>query len=162
MTYNNERDDEKIIMQLQEFATKKLMFLLLQIEYNYFDHEDIVGKLDFEKFIVNYFICLIKLCSIEELFREYYEYLKIKEEYYFESVRKAFFTNLSEDTLKHFTKLVENGAENVREKDHAHYDYIYFPPDLAKFRKDRHTSNLLFKKYEKLVGEEQKKTFDEK
>ncbi len=37
---------------------KKLMFLLLQTDYNYFDYEDIVGKLNFEKFISNCFTCL--------------------------------------------------------------------------------------------------------
>jgi len=141
---------------------KKLMFLLLQIKYNYFDYEDIVGKLNFEKFLTNYFICLIKLCSIEELFREYSEYLKIKEEYYFESVHKTLFTNLSEDDLKHLTTLVEREAENVKEKDYALHDYIYFLLDLAKFRNDRNTYNQLCEKYKKVVGDEQKDAFDER
>ena len=141
---------------------KKLFFLLLQIEYNYFDYEDIVGKLNFEKFIANYFICLIKLCSIEELFRGYSEYLKLKEEYYFESAHKTLFANLSEDILKNFTTLVEKEAEKVKEKDYALYDYVYFLLDLAKFRKDRNSYNLLCEKYEKIVGEEQKEAFDEK
>ena len=139
---------------------KKLMFLLLQSEYNYFNYEDIVGKLNFEKFIANYFICLIKLCSVEELFRDYLEYLKIKEEYYFESTHPTLFAHLSEVSLNRFTMLVEKEAGNVKEKDYAFYDLIYFLLDLAKFRKDRNTYNQLCEKYEKLVGEEQKEAFD--
>ena len=148
--------------EVARICYKKLMFLLLQIEYNYFDYEDIVGKLNFEKFIANYFVCLIKLCSIEELFKEYLDYIKVKEEYYFESAHKILFTSLSEDAFKNFTILVEKEAENVKEKDYALYDLIYFLLDLAKFRKDRDTYNLLCEKYEKLVGEEQKEAFDEK
>ena len=140
---------------------KKMMFLLLQCEYNYFDYEDIVGKLNFGKFLNNYFICLIKLCSTEELFREYIDYLKIKEEYHFDSVHKTLFANLSEDGLKHFTILVEKEAGNVKEKDYALYDLIYFLLDLAKFRKDGNTYDQLCEKHEKLVGDEQKEAFDE-
>ena len=141
---------------------KKLMFLLLQCEYNYFDYEDIVGKLNFEKFLDNYFICLIKLCSVEELFKDYRDYAKIKEEYDFESVHQTLFINLSADSLNQFKILVEKEAENVKEKDYALYDLIYFLLDLAKFRKDRSTYDQLCEKYEKLVGEEQKEAFDEK
>ena len=141
---------------------KKLMFLLLQSEYNYFDYEDIVGKLNFEKFLANYFICLIKLCSAEELFKEYLDYLKIKEEYGFESVHRALFEHLLENNLNGFTRLVEKEAETVKEKDYAFYDLIYFLLDLAKFRKDRNTYNQLCEKYKRLVGEEQKEAFDEK
>lgn len=140
---------------------KKLMFLLLQCEYNYFDYEDIVGKLNFEKFLANYFICLIKLCSAEELFREYLEYLRIKKEYGFESVHQTLFKHISENNLNSFTRLVEKEAETVKEKDYALYDLIYFLLDLAKFRKDKNTYNQLCEKYKRLVGEEQKEAFDE-
>lgn len=110
-----------------------MLFLLLQIEYNYFDYEGIVGKLNFEKLLANYFICLIKLCPIEELFREYIDYLKIKEEYDFESVHRTLFTDLSEGNLKNFTTVVEREAENVKEKDYGLYDLIYCLLDLAEF-----------------------------
>ena len=93
---------------------------------------------------------------------EYSEYLKIKEEYYFESVHKALFTNLSDDALKHFTTLANKEAENVKEKDYALQDYIYFLLDLAKFRNDRNTYDQLCEKYEKVVGDEQKDAFDER
>ncbi|MBU4245911.1 MAG: hypothetical protein KKE71_02615, partial [Nanoarchaeota archaeon] len=50
---------------------KKLMFFLLQNEYNYFDYEDIVGKFNFEKIVANYFLCLINAFSVEDIFKEY-------------------------------------------------------------------------------------------
>src|SRR3989338_1950219 len=120
---------------------KKLMFLLLQCDCNYFDYEDIVGKLNFDKFIVNYFTCIINLCSVEELFSEYLQYLNVKKEYGFESAHETLISLLSKDKLAKFKSLVEKNAENVKEKDYALYDCIYFLLDLAKFNKDKKQYN---------------------
>ena len=111
---------------------KKLMFLLLQTEYNYFDYEDIVGKLNFEKFITYYFTCLIKLCTIEELFKEYVEYLKVKEDYYFGSAETTIMDSLDDKQFATFRKLLEQEAEQVKEKDYAMQDILTFLLDIAK------------------------------
>src|SRR3989344_925490 len=121
-----EEEFKKQNYQIARACYKKLMFLLLQSEYNYFNYEDIVGKLNFDKFLANYFVCLIKHGNIEELFTEYLEYLKIKEDYYFEPVHKTILTNLSEENLKIFVDIVEKEAESIKEEDYAMYDLIYF------------------------------------
>lgn len=138
---------------------KKLLFLLLQSEHNYFGYEDIVGKMNFEKFIGNYFTCLIKLCSAEELFKEYMEYLEVKADYDFESAHRTMLTGLSEHALSNFASLVTKEAGNVGEEDYALYDMIYFLLDLANFRKDKEAYYQLCEKYRKLVGDEQKEEF---
>ena len=134
---------------------KKLMFLLLKSEENYFDYEDIVGKLRFENFLSEYFMCLIKTCSIKELFEEYIEYLRVKEEYYFESVHKTIFSNLLEDRLKVFKNLVEKEAEGIKEEEYWMYDLIGFLLDLARFRKDRAEFDRLCDKYNGFVDEDE-------
>ena len=136
------------------------MFLLLQCDYNYFDYEDIVGKLNFEKFITNYFFCLIRLCSVEELFLEYTQYLNVKKEYDFEPAHETLISLLPKDELFKFKRLVESEAEKVKEKDYALYDLIYFLLDLAKYNKDRNQYYDICIKYKSLVGEEQKEEFD--
>jgi hypothetical protein len=155
-----EEEFKKQNYQIARVCYKKLMFLLLQSEHNYFNYEDIVGKLNFDKFLTNYFICLIKQCNIEELFKEYLEYLKTKEGYYFEPVHKTIFTNLSEENLKGFVGLVEKTAENIKEKDYGMYDLIYFLLDLVKFRKDVAEFDRLCQKYKGFVDEDE--PFDEK
>src|SRR3989339_1690037 len=75
---------------------KKLLSFLLQKEYEYFNYEDIMSKFNSEKIIGSYFTCLIKTCSVGELFQEYLEYLKIKEDYYFESADTVLLNELSE------------------------------------------------------------------
>jgi len=134
---------------------KKLMFLLLQSKYNYFDYEDIIGKLNFEKFLAHYFLCLIKQCNIKEIFKEYLEYLKIKEDYYFASVHRAIFTGLEGKNLTFFVNLAEKEAKNIKEKDYAMHDVIYFLIDLAKLKKDKAGFNQLCAKYQGIVDEDE-------
>ena len=131
------------------------MFLLLQSECNYFNYEDIVSKLNFEKFLANYFVCLIKPGNVEELFAEYLKYLKVKEDYYFESVHKTIFENMSESSLKIFINLVEKEAESIKEEDYARYDLIYFLLDYSKLRKNRDEFDKICKKYRGFVDEDE-------
>ena len=141
---------------------KKLLSFLLQKEYEYFNYEDIMSKFNSDKMVGIYFTCLIKTCSVEELFKEYLEYLKIKEDYYFESADKALFNELSKNDLDKFNLLVKEQAEKVKEKDYEMYDLIYFLLDLAKSNKNKEEYYQLCEKYEKIVGEEQKEEFNKK
>ncbi|MBI5073180.1 hypothetical protein HZA99_05145 [Candidatus Woesearchaeota archaeon] len=150
-----EEEYKKQNYQIARACYKKMMFLLLQSEYNYFNYEDIVGKLNFEKFLANYFICLIKQCNVEELFMEYLEYLKIKEDYYFESVHETIFANLGGESLAFFVNLVEKKAETIKEEDYAMHDLIYFLIDLAKSKKDKAGIDQLCSKYPQIVDEDE-------
>ena len=92
---------------------KKLLSFLLQKEYEYFNYEDIMSKFNSEKIIGSYFTCLIKTCSVGELFQEYLEYLKIKEDYYFESADTVLLNELSEKDFNKFILLVKEQAEKL-------------------------------------------------
>lgn len=139
---------------------KKLMFLLLQSKYNYFDYEDIVGKLNFKKLIENYFICLAKLCNIDELFKEYTEYLKVSDDYYFESADRTIITQLPEASLSQFASKIQKEAENIKEDDYAMHGLIYFLLSLAKYKKDKEAYYAICDKYKHIIDEEQKEEFD--
>ena len=132
---------------------KKLMFLLLDSEYNYFDYEDIVGKFNFEKIVTNYFLCLINTFSVEDLFKEYIEFIKKSEDYEFDSTHKTILSNLNEKQLDQFKELAEKEAENIKKGDYALYDVIYFLLDFAKL-KDKNQYNNFFEKYKNILDEE--------
>ena len=140
---------------------KKLLFMLIQRNYNYFDYEDIIGrsKLDFEKIVTNYFACIIKLGSVEEVFNEYVEYLKVKGEPDYDYADQAIIKLLSDSDLAEFAGMVEKGAVGVKEKDYAFHDFIYFLLALAKHKKDKNAYYRLCERFGKIVGEEQKKGF---
>lgn len=137
------------------------MFLLLQSDCNYFDYEDIVGKLRFDKFIAEYFVSIIKISSVEELFKEYIDYLKVKEDYWFESADKTILTNLSGNDKTRFVELIKKESENVKEKDYAMHDLIYFQLDMAKSQKNKELYYSICDKYGDLLDKNQKEEFNE-
>ena len=108
------------------------MFLLLQNEENYFDYEDIVGRLNFKEYITNYFTCLIKLCTVEELFNEYMEYLKVKEDYYFPEAEKTILECLTTEQFAQFRILLEQKAKEIKHDDYAMQDILTFLLDIAR------------------------------
>lgn len=140
---------------------QKILFFFLQKEYDYFNYEDILSKFNTEKIVGNYFTSLIKTCSVEELFKEYLEYLRAKEDYYFKSAHQTILSQLSEKDCHAFMELVKKESETVGEKDYAHHDLISLQLDLAKERKDKNAYYELCEKYDKIVEEEQKEEFDE-
>lgn len=141
---------------------KKLLFFILQRDYDYFNYEDIMSKFNSEKIVGNYFTCLTKTCFGEELFKEYLGYLEVKEDYYFESAEQIILTQLAKKDRNKFIEMVTKEAETVTEKDYAKHDLIYFILNLAKSRKDKAAYYRLCDKYEKIGGDEQKEEFDSK
>ena len=155
-----EEEFKKQNFQVARACCKKLLFILLQRNYDYFNYEDIMSRFNSEKIVGSYFMCLVKTCNIDELFKEYLDYLKVKEDYYFESVEKTILIELSSKDKEKFIHLIEKESENIKEKDYALHDLIYFQLDLAKEKKDRERYNQLCERFIKIVGEEQKKEFD--
>jgi hypothetical protein len=142
---------------LAKVAYKKLIFFLFETGYDYFNYEDIIdrSKLNFEKVMTNYFTCLIKLCTVKELFNEYFEYIKEKKEYYFEAADKTIIDQLNKDKFNIFESL-------VYKKDYYENDLIYFLLDLAKRRNDRAKYNSICDEFKDVIdeAEDQKKYFD--
>jgi hypothetical protein len=138
---------------------KKLLFILLQREYDYFNYNDIMSKFNAEKIIGLYFFCLVKTCNSEELFEEYLEYLKVKNDYYYESAEKTILEVLPYKEKLAFIKKVEKKSKNVTERDYAFHDLIYLQLDIAKQKKDKKKYISLCQKFIKIVGPEQIKEF---
>ena len=122
--------------ELCKSCYKKILFLLFEEghEHSYFGYEDIVGrsKLDFDKIIQNYFLCLIKLHPVNDLFNEYVEYLKAKQDYYFESAEMAIMEKLSDKDFANFKELLLVEAGKVKKDNYAMHDILTFLLDIAK------------------------------
>jgi hypothetical protein len=115
---------------------KKLLSFLMQTDHNYFNYEDILAKFNSEKIVGLYFTCLIKTCNADELFHEYIEYLKFKEDYYFESAEKAIMEELDKETLDKFKALLLKEADKIGKEDYAMQDVLTFLMDIVK-KKDK-------------------------
>jgi hypothetical protein len=143
--------------ELCKICYKKLFMLLFgeNSKHSCFGYEDIVGrsKLDFNKIIKNYFLCLIKLHSVEELFNEYVEYLKSKQDYYFENAEKIIIQELNDESFAKFKELLEKEAEQVNEKDYAMQDILTFLLDIAKKKEgNKEKFTELAMKYAPVLG----------
>ncbi|MBI2548730.1 hypothetical protein HYW21_05255 [Candidatus Woesearchaeota archaeon] len=148
-----EEELKKENIQIARACYKKLMFLLLQSKENYFDYEDIVGKLNFERFISNYFTCLVKICAIEELFREYLEYLNVKEDYYFEAAEKTIIEELSDKDFVQLKELLLVEADKVKKDNYAMHDILTFLLDITKKKdKDEEKFMRLAEKFSPVLG----------
>ncbi len=143
--------------ELCKTCYKKLLFLLFEEGYenSYFGYEDIIGrsKLDFDKIVKQYFVCLIKLHSVDELFNEFIEYLKKKQDYYFESAEKTIIEKLNDNDFSKFKELLLLEAEKVGKENYELHDILTFLLDIAKKKeKDETQFNKLAKKFAPVLG----------
>jgi superfamily I DNA/RNA helicase len=141
---------------------KKLLYLLFEEGYenSYFGYEDIVGRsnLDFEKIIRQYFICLIRVHSVDEVFHEFIEYLKKKQDYYFEAAEKTITTDLRENDFTRFGELLLLEAGKIGKEDYELHDVLSFLLNIAK-KKDEKEFLELAQKFAPALGYESVKEF---
>lgn len=144
---------------------KKLLFFLFAMgeERDCFNYEDILGrtKLDFNKIVADYFTCLLAECSVEELFKEYVEYVKSKKDYDFKGVPERIYKRLSEHDLKGFEELLMQESGKISEKDYELCDIPYFLLELAKTRKDKPKYLDLVQRFAHVIGEDPKELMGE-
>jgi len=118
-------------------AYEKLFTFLFQREYDYFNYEDIIGKFNTEKLIGNYFFALIK--NKEDIFQKYLDYLKLTDEYYFESAHRTIIINLSESELVKFFDKIEERLKLVKSEEYCYYELADILVDYYKNKdKDKH------------------------
>ncbi len=149
---------------LCKICYEKLLHLLFEEGYenSYFGYEDIIGrsKLDFEKITKQYFICLTRLYKVEELFDEYIEYLKKKQDYYFESAEKTIIEELSDKDFAKFKELLLTESEKIGKDNYELHDVLTFLLDIAmKKEKDEKQFNELAEKFAPVLGYDNVKEF---
>jgi hypothetical protein len=138
---------------------RKILYLIIPREYDYFNYSDILEKFNAEKVVGNYFECLVKTCKVEELFKEWGDFLKLDEDLNFDSISLALFSGLSYSNLDKFKGLVQKAMIGLS-KDYNPYNYVFFLLDYAKHRKDKKEYFRLCDEYDELIdGQEWKKNY---
>src|SRR3989344_6426591 len=95
---------------------------------NLFDYEDLLAKItkEFDDYIENYFICLIKTCNSEELAEKVSKYASNLDIYGFDSDKEILLENLDELELKNLEARMLIKTEGMTKKDQDKQDIIYF------------------------------------
>lgn len=100
-----------------------------------FGYEDLLARVDkdFDRFIKNYFICLVKTCDIEELVERISDYAVKLERggYGFDSDIKILINNLDETTLNNLEKRMLIKTEGMTKKDEDKIDMVHFLMEIA-------------------------------
>ena len=162
----NEKYKNNELEECKNCYHKLIPFLLISssAEGDLFDYNDMLAMLskDFDDYIKDYFICLVKTCSIDELADKILEYASSLDVYGFDSDKEILLNNLSKEQLNQLEEKILAKTIGMTEKDRKKHDVIYFLMDIARTQNDkikymslcdRFKGVLDNKEYEYLKGE---------
>lgn len=133
---------------------KKLILFLFETttEHDYFSYSYIIDLLAFKTLVTMYFSSLKELCDVDELFREYMEYISSAEDAPY--AEEFILDKLSAEELARFEELLFKEAQTRKEDDYGRYSAIYFLLSLAKRRRNRTRYAELVDSYAGMLGDE--------
>ena len=104
-----------------------------------FGYEDLLAKIsdDFDQYVLNYFICLVKTCDIEELAERVSRYASHLDVYGFDSDKDILLENLDESELKNLEARMLIKTEGMTKKDQDKQNIIHFLMSIAEMREDK-------------------------
>ena len=162
----NEKYKNNELEECKNCYHKLIPFLLISssAEGDLFDYNDMLAMLskDFDDYIKDYFICLVKTCSIDELADKILEYASSLDVYGFDSDKEILLNNLSKEQLNQLEEKILAKTMGMTKKDGEKHDVIYFLMDIARTQNDkikymslcdRFKGVLDNKEYEYLKGE---------
>lgn len=131
---------------------------------NLFSYEDLLAKItsEFDDYIKNYFICLIKTCAMDELAERISRYASHLDIYGFDSDKEILLNNLSKEQLNQLEEKMLVKTIGMIKKDQDKQDIVYFLMSIAEVQEDkekylnlceRFSGILTNKEFEYLKGE---------
>ncbi len=138
---------------------KLIPFLLIASngENNLFDYEDLLAKItnEFDKYIRNYFICLIKTCEIDELADKISEYASALDGYGFDSDKEILLKNLDKEKLEKLEEKMLEKTQGMTKKDIAKQEILYFLIYLAEVQKNKDKYIQLCNRFNNILNEKE-------
>jgi len=135
----NEKFKNNELEECKRCYHKLIPFLLVSSggENDLFDYNDLLAMLskDFDDYIRNYFICLVKTCQIDELADKVFEYASALDIYGFDSDKEILLNNLNKEQLSQLEEKMLVKTQGMTKKDQDKQDVLYFLMDIAKHKK---------------------------
>ena len=122
-----------------------------------FGYEDLLAKIssNFDKFINNYFICLMKTCNISELSNRIAEYASKLQVYGFESDKDILLKSLNKEQLEELEQMLLIKVDGMTKKDGDKHEILYFLINLAGGQKNKDKYMQLVNKFEGILDNEE-------
>ena len=132
----NEKFKNNELEECKNCYHKLIPFLLISssADGDLFDYNDMLAMLskDFDDYVRNYFICLVKTCSIDELADKISEYSSSLDVYGFDSDKEILLNGLSKEQLNQLEEKMIIKTKGMTKKDMAKHEIIYFLMDISK------------------------------
>ncbi len=151
---NNEFEECKICYE------KLILFCLEESDCDrdedLFSYEDLLARInnDFDQFIKNYFICLVKTCYIEELAERVSRYASRLGDSGFDSDKEVLLKNLSKEQLKDIEEKMLAKTIGMTKKDEDKQEIIYFLMNLAEVQEDKEKYLKLCERFKGILSDE--------
>ena len=121
-----------------------------------FGYEDLVSRIpgEFDDYIKNYFLCLVKTCDIEELTERVSFYVSKLKDYGFESDIEVLIENLDEIQLNNLEKRMLIKTEGMTKKDDFKKDILFFLLSIVGERKQKEKYLELCNRFKGILDKE--------
>lgn len=137
----NEKFKNNELEECKNCYHKLIPFLLLSSsgDGDLFDYNDLLAMIsrDFDLIIKNYFICLVKTCSLDELADKVSEYASSLDVYGFDSDKEILLNSLSKEQLKELEEKMLAKIKGMTKKDSVKQEIVYFLMEIAEFQEDK-------------------------
>ena len=122
-----------------------------------FGYTDLLAKIsnNFDKFIRNYFICLVKTCKPEELLEKVLEYIIKLKEYNFDSDKEILLSDLDKEKLEKLEEKMLEKTQGITKKDFDKQDILYFLIHLAGSQKNKDKYIKLCNQFKGIINEKE-------
>ena len=137
----NEKFKNNELEECKNCYHKLIPFLLSasSAEGDLFDYNDMLAMLskDFDDYVRNYFICLVKTCSIDELADKISEYASSLDVYGFDSDKEIMLNNLNKEQLNQLEEKMLVKTHGMTKKDEKKHEIVYFLMEIAQIQNDK-------------------------
>jgi len=121
-----------------------------------FGYEDLLARItnDFNEYIKNYFICLVKTCDIEELSERVSRYASKLGDSGFESDVRILIENLNKSQLDNLEKRMLIKTEGMTKKDEIKKDILFFIISIVRERRQKEKYLELCNRFKDILDSE--------
>ena len=137
----NEKFKNNELEECKNCYHKLIPFLILASfgETDLFDYEDLLAKItnEFDDYIKNYFICLVKTCNADELADKVSEYASTLDIYGFDSDKEILLNSLSKEQLNALEEKMLAKTQGMTKKDRDKHEIVYFLMSLTEVQEDK-------------------------
>ena len=155
----NEKFKNNELEECKRCYQKFIPFLIKasSAENDLFDYEDLLAKItkDFDDYVKNYFICLVKTCSLDELSDRIARYASSLDIYGFDSDKEILLNNLSKEQLNQIEEKILAKTQGMTKKDQDTQDIVYFLISIADVQGDKQKYLRLCERFREILSKEE-------